>query len=205
MRLNIPNFLILIGWLTASCTPNHLTEDELRKYILDADHGLTKEVVIDDFKVSATFRPTDLLIAQEVSSPADTIQINRLKKKYGDHYYFVLALSRNGREAIQAGTLPQDQFSELLQTISFRMGAFITLTTSRQDTIPLADFAYTRTFGMGGSNDILRVFNKERITDQQWVQINLAEFGLGLGRQSLKFNCKDLDNIPRIEFTTFNR
>jgi hypothetical protein len=199
------SFLTLLFIFTVSCAPPYLTVDELKNYILVSDHGLKKEVLIDDYKVRVTFRPTDLLIAQEVESLPHPTQVTRLRNKYGSHYYFVLSLSKSEREAIQAGVMPHEEFSELLQIISFRMGAYVNMTTARQDTIPLADFAYSRTFGMGASNDILLVFNKKKITDQQWVQINLAEFGLGLGRQSLRFNCKDLDGIPEIDFTTFNR
>ncbi len=196
---------LMLVFITVSCTPAYLTEDELKKYLVDSNNGLSKEVLIDDYNVRITLRPTDLLIAQELGSTNDTTQVSRLRQKYGSHYYFVLSLSKNDREAIQAGTMPQSQFSELLQTISFRMGMYVNMTTPRRDTIPLTDFIYNRTFGMGSSNDILLVFNKDKVREQEWVQINLAEFGLGLGRQSLKFFRKDLDEIPEIDFTTFNR
>lgn len=172
---------------------------------MESDNGLRKEVIVNEYKVRITFRPTDLLIAQELRGTHDSTQVARLKQKYGSHYYFVLSLSKNEHEAIQAGSMPQSQFSNLLQTISFRMGMYVNMTTPQRDTIPLTDFIYNRTFSMGASNDILLVFNKEKVRDQQWVQINLAEFGLGLGHQSLKFHCKDLDQIPEINFTTFNR
>ncbi|MBK8291417.1 MAG: hypothetical protein IPK96_11275 [Flammeovirgaceae bacterium] len=65
----------------------------------------------------------------------------------------------------------------------------------------MADYVYNRTFGMGSSNDLLLVFNKEQAKSANWLQINLAEFGLGVGRQALRFNRKELDEVPEIDFT----
>lgn len=205
MRVGSLFFLIMIELLAISCTPKYLSEEELIDYVLNSENGLTKELTVEDFRISATYRPADLWIAQELGSSTDSIQIEKLKEKYSSHYYFVLGLSKNDREAIQAATMPQAQFSELLQTISFRMSAYINITTSHRDTIPLADHSYSRTFGAGGSNEILLVFDNEKIVDQEWFQINLTEFGLGLGRQSLRFECKNFHNTPQIDFATINK
>jgi hypothetical protein len=188
-------------WITQSCAPKHLSEDQLKQYILEPDNELVKEAVVEDYKIRVAYRPTDLLIAQELGTSQDIARINALRTKYSNQYYFILSLSKNDREAIQAGIMPQAQFSELLQTISFRMGAYVTMTTAARDTIPLTDYAYNRTFGMGSSNDILLVFKKEKMTGD-WLQINLAEFGLGVGRQSLRFMRKKLDNVPKIDFNS---
>jgi hypothetical protein len=196
--------LIAMGmflWITQSCVPEHLSEDQLKQYILEPNNELVKEASVDDYKIRVAYRPTDLLIAQELGASRDTARISALRKKYSNQYYFILSLSKNNREAIQAGIMPQAQFSELLQTISFRMGAYVTMTTAAQDTIPLADYSYNRTFGMGSSNDMLLVFKKEKMTGD-WLQINLAEFGLGVGRQSLHFIRKKLDNVPKIDFNS---
>lgn len=193
--------IVLFGYILVSCKPEYLKEDELRLYLSNTEHNLSQEVKVNNLKVQLTFNPTDLLVAQEAGSKTDAVHVAELRKKYGSHCYFVLALSNNNREAIQSGTMPQGQFNELLQTISFRMGDYVNLTTAKQDTIPVADFMYARTFGMGTSNDILLAFNKSKITDQQWIQINISEFGLSLGRQSFRFNCNDLDQVPKIDFS----
>ena len=111
--------------LTFSCNSKLVTEDELKRYVVDKGNGLTKKVETENYRVQMTYRPTDLLVAQELGSSHDTASIGKLRKKYGNHNYFILSLSKNEREAIQAGTMPYDQFSELLQTISFRMAGFV--------------------------------------------------------------------------------
>ncbi len=193
--------LIILGYCIISCSPSALTETELKQYILEPSNNLMQEETINDVNVRVTYRPTDLLVSQELTNATDTAHISSLRAKYNKYYYFVLSLSKNQREAIQASTMPQAQFSELLQTISFRMGAYVNMTTNARDTIPLADYVYNRTFGMGSSNDLLLVFNKEQAKSANWLQINLAEFGLGVGRQALRFNRKELDEVPEIDFT----
>jgi len=193
--------LVFLGYCIISCSPSALTEAELKQYVLEPDNNLIQEETINDVNVRITYRPTDLLVAQELTNVTDTTHISLLRAKYNKYYYFVLSLSKNQREAIQAGTMPQAQFSELLQTISFRMAAYVNMTTNTRDTIPLADYVYNRTFGMGSSNDLLLVFNKEQAKPADWLQINLAEFGLGVGRQALRFKCRQLDEVPQIDFT----
>jgi len=193
--------LVFLGYCIISCSPSALTEAELKQYVLEPDNNLIQEETINDVNVRITYRPTDLLVAQELTNVTDTTHISLLRAKYNKYYYFVLSLSKNQREAIQAGTMPQAQFSELLQTISFRMAAYVNMTTNARDTIPLADYVYNRTFGMGSSNDLLLVFNKEQAKPADWLQINLAEFGLGVGRQALRFKRRQLDEVPQIDFT----
>lgn len=193
--------LVFLGYCIISCSPSALTEAELKQYVLEPDNNLIQEETINDVNVRITYRPTDLLVAQELTNVTDTTHISLLRAKYNKYYYFVLSLSKNQREVIQAGTMPQAQFSELLQTISFRMAAYVNMTTNTRDTIPLADYVYNRTFGMGSSNDLLLVFNKEQAKPADWLQINLAEFGLGVGRQALRFKRRQLDEVPQIDFT----
>lgn len=193
--------LLFLAYTAISCSPSSLTEAELKQFVLEADNNLFQEKTINEVNVRITYRPTDLLVSQELTSATDTARISSLRAKYNKYYYFVLSLSKNQREAIQASAMPQAQFSELLQTISFRMGAYINMTTNASDTIPLADYVYNRTFGMGSSNDLLLVFNKEQAKPANWLQINLAEFGLGVGRQALRFNRKELDEVPEVDFT----
>jgi hypothetical protein len=188
----------LFAILQSCGTPEYLPEAELSAYCLDEDHGLTKTVVSGDISMRLTYKPTDLLVAQEMRSftnPSDD-RIVTLRKKYGSYYYFILSLSRSGKEVLGASG-NHAEFSELLQTISFRMGEVVNLTTPR-DTIPLADFIYNRTFGLSTSTDILLVFDKSAAKDAEVIQIHLDEFGLGVGKQVVEFKVGDLNAAPKI-------
>ena len=189
----------------SSCAKQKVSEEELKKYIRDVDNGLRQSITVGEFNVEATYQPTDLFVLRELgSAQPDTASLNKWYKKYGGHYYFILSISKNGKEAVSPTQMPYDQFSDLLQTVSFRMGEYTTMTTSRQDTIPLADFIYNRTFGMATGSDILMVFDKKETADADWVQINLKELGLGLGTQNFRFDKYKLDEAPNIDFTKTN-
>jgi hypothetical protein len=195
-------FLIFAsGFLTSSCSKDYLTEKELKKYILDEKNGLRKSIKHGDYTVDAIYRPNDLLILQEIgNSQPDSATLTKLNNKYGGHYYFILTLSKNGKEAVSTTSMPYDEFGDVLQNVSFRMNEFVNITTAKQDTIALADFIYNRTFGMSSSSEILLVFDKKKATDTDWIQINLAELGLGIGTQNFRFEKEKLDETPQIDF-----
>ena len=201
MRIAVYFLTAVLSLCTFSCSKGYLTEKELKKYVLDESNGLRKSIHQGDYTVDAIYRPADLLVLQEMGkSTPDSAMLKKLYGKYGSHYYFILNISKNGKEAVNPAAIPGDEFSEVLQNVSFRMGEFVNMTTARQDTIPLADFIYNRTFGMSSSSEILLVFDKEKDKDTDWLQINLAELGLGIGLQNFRFEKDKLEHAPRIDF-----
>jgi hypothetical protein len=195
-------FLIFAAALcNLSCSaPEVNTAEELNQYIQEADHNLAKRTEINGYTLTVTFKPTDLIVSQELGE-AQTSQadLDQLEKKYSNYYYFILSLSKNNREALQPSETG-DQYSDLVQTLSFRMNEYASLTTSAQDTIPVGDFMLNRTFGLSASTDLLFVFNKEKASGKDWVQFNLNEFGLGLGNQRFRFKIEDIESVPRLKF-----
>jgi hypothetical protein len=195
-------FLIFtVALCNLSCSsPEVNTEEELNQYIQDADHNLFKRTEINGYTLTVTFKPTDLIIAQELGDGLGSQgDLDHLRKKYSSYYYFILSISKNNREALQPSEAG-DQYSDLVQTLSFRMNEFVSLTTSAQDTIPVGDFMLNRTFGLSANTDLLFVFNKGKASGKDWVQFNLNEFGLGTGNQRFRFKIKDLENVPTLTF-----
>lgn len=185
--------------LLAACgEPEYLTPEELTAYAANDEHGLHRSVEVNHTKIDVTYRPTDLWVYQELDNlNADSAQVNTLREKYSKYYYFIVSLSRNNKEALhQTGDF--GEYSELVQTMSFRMPRYVTLTTAQQDTIPVGDFMLNRTYGMSSSTDILFVFNKEKAINKEWVQFNLNEFGLNTGNQRFRFRTEDLEDAPKI-------
>lgn len=199
---HLPLFFVL---LLVSCSPDYLREEELAEYVLDADNGLTRSVDYNGYQAKVTYRPSDLLIVQETGGVVDIKkqELDRLRKKYSDHYYFILSLSKNNREALYSSG-HYGQFSNLMQTLSFRMRNYVKMTTSEKDTIEVADYIYSRTFGMSRGSNLMFVFSKEEINEDEWLQFNLKEFGLGLGNQNFRFSLEDLKEVPKIKFKISN-
>jgi hypothetical protein len=188
----------LFIWALYGCESKRLSQNQYTEYISDESNGLTKSVDIGNTTVGVSYRPTDLWVLQELGdSPMTEEKINDARKKYSPNIYFILSLTTDDKEALhQSG----QQYSDLLQTLSFRMNEYVSLTTSSNDTIPVGDFILNRTYGMSGSTDILFVFNKEKAKDSNWIQFNLNEFGLGIGNQRFRFDINDIENSPQVEF-----
>ncbi|TRX59607.1 hypothetical protein FNH22_10705 [Fulvivirga sp. M361] len=193
--------LMTVLMLLLACTPEYLSEEALKAWIIEQE-ALTKSRAYKGFTTQVTYRPTDLLIAQELGGEeaSSTEELQRLENKYSEYYYFILALSRGDKEALYQAEGGYEQFSDLVQTLSFRMGQYLNMTTSGQDTIEVADYVFPRTYGMGGATNLMFVFNKENAWDDDWIQLNLKEFGMGLGNQTFRFKRKDLEDVPRIKF-----
>jgi len=158
-------FMVLcIASTAVGCRQKEFTSvDELSKFVADPKHGFVQEVEINNMKVRVAYRPTDLLVAQELGQSAVAVQaIEQSRKKYGQYYYFILSLSANNAEALTPSN-GDGQYGELVQTLSFRMHDFVNLTTSASDTIPVGDFMLNRTYGLSQSTDVLFVFNRQKI------------------------------------------
>lgn len=191
---------IAILFTLNACSDDFLLESELQAFVLESKH-LSKEREYKGFNVKLSYRPNDLLIAQELGGNKVSLpELNSLRGKYEGYYYFVLRLSKEDKEALYQSQSVSGQFSDLVQTLSFRMSNYVNMTTSGKDTIEVADYVFPRTYGMGGATNLMFVFNKADASQDEWVQFNLKEFGLGLGNQNFRFKREDLENAPHIKF-----
>jgi hypothetical protein len=195
--------MLLAGMLTAlySCgRPEYLPADELQRYVLNKDNGLIKTVTSGSFEMQVTYRPTDLMVLQQVGTGQGrdaSEKVRQARKKFGSYYYFVVRFSESGRDVVDPGARGLNGFSDLMQTISFRMAEYVRLSTPG-DTVAVADYAYDRTYGMGQGTEVLFVFDRSKVVGQEWVELSVDEFGLGTGRQTVRFDVQDLENAPRI-------
>jgi hypothetical protein len=182
-----------------ACKPAFVSNEDLISFVDDPDNGLRKTVSIGGNTIIVTHKPTDLLVYQETKNNlVDFREIQKLRKNYDQNLYFTLSLSRGNKEALhQVGP---DQFSDLVRTLSFEMANYVTVTTSSADTIPVSDFILNRTFGYGNRTNLLFVFSNEKSINQEWIQFNLNEFGMGTGNQRFRFAMDDLEEIPKIKF-----
>ena len=176
-------------------------EQELQAYVMDIDNGLVKEKKVGDINISVAYRPTDLLVMQDLGKKeADTASINKLRRKYGNYAYFILSVSKNNKEALYQTGKGMGAFSENVQNLAFRMDQFVTMTTSERDTIPVADFIYPRLYGISSATQVMFVFSNKKIKTSEWINFNLRDFGLDMGRNNFRFAGEDIRKVPRIDF-----
>jgi hypothetical protein len=189
-------FFTLVALL--GCKPDEFgTAEELVHFLQSPENNLSYYAQHEDLTISLSYKPTDLMVYQELGdSPADYTQLNNLQKKYDAYYFFILSFSHESRNTQLAGSI-----FEKVQKLSFDLNNYVNLTTSSDDTIYVGEFAPVRSIvPSGNTSDIVIVFKKDKSKGQEWVQFNLNEFGLGIGDQQFKFRVNDLEQIPRLKF-----
>jgi hypothetical protein len=192
--------ILILSFCALSCGhPRQMSAESLAKYVSE-NSKYSKIIDTESVDIKITYRPIDLLIAQGSNGKSEfnAIEITKAREKYSPYYYFIISYTKDGHELLNASTNSSDTFTDLLQTISFRMNESVNLTTSMRDTIPVADYIHNRTFGLSSSTDLLFVFENRLARDKEWIQLNLAEMGLGVGMQSVQFNVDDLESAPKI-------
>jgi hypothetical protein len=191
----------LLMLLLASCTPSTFdSSDELTKYLLEEKNGFVQHYNVGQEKLQLLYRPTDLLVAQEIGDGTLTYShtVSDLREKYGNYVYFILTISKNDLES----NVRETEFSEQLQNLSFRMADLVHLLTSKQDTIPLADFHYSRTYGMGDGAKTLLAFAKQDIinSNADWIEVVVSDIGIGYGVARFRFSKQILIDQPSLSW-----
>ena len=194
-------YILTVSCLAAvlGCQSLPKTPEELTTYVQDPEHGLLQEKEVGAVRMQVQYRPTDLLVNQELQHDYSEEKVAALRHKYGQYAYFILSYSQENKEALYQPT-SYGQFSETLQNLAFRMDRFAQLTTAQQDTVPIADFVYPRTYGYGGSTQVMLVFDRKNIPDTEWVQLVVDDVGLGAGSQRFRFRTQDIDLPLSVSF-----
>ena len=196
-------FLTVPLLLLSACRQSRevMSKEELIQYINDQDHGLVQQQEVGGFTARMQFQPSALLGAQELqaSDKKDSVTIAALERKYGANYYFILKLSKGGKEAIrQLGSF--ERYSAMVSVLSFELPRLVNLTTPHRDTVALTDYLFEQSYGLSDGNSILLAFSKEKLKQTSTIEINVAECGLGMGALKFRFHIQDLENTPRLAY-----
>ena len=181
-----------------SCTGRAMTREALQQYIRK-NAGLSKEEEVRGIKVRCSYMPGELLLQQELTAvpKGDTARPRVLKEKYAGQYYFQLSYSKNNKEVIrQLGSYAR--YSDMVQVMSFEMGAHINATDERHDTLTLADYLFSQEYGMSSANNMLLVFRRSDFDKAKTIVITISEFGLDIGETRFEFRKSELEDVPRL-------
>jgi hypothetical protein len=180
-----------------SCS-NKADKQSLLAYLNDPENGLKQETTAGDYKISLTYRPTDLIIEQE--GVTDPKKIAEKKKEYSKYHYFILNMSLGGdKDVLYKGSGSQQQFSASLNRLNFGLSEFIYARRDEKDTLYLADYYVPNLYGMGGSTQILLAFPNETNKKYEQLEVNIKEMGFGTGNQKFIFKREDLEDIPTLK------
>jgi len=190
-------FLLLAAVGFFSCRKKITNRADLIEYINNPENGLKKTEQIGPVKVALTYKPWQLTVLNQLGNkgksgnkdkPAITNFTNKL--------FFVLSLSANNKEILRQ--VPFSQYSEMVQVLAFRMKEFVELIPDEGKPIEPLDCLFQQTYGMGIANNVLIVFDKQKLLEADNLNIKIKEFGLNTGNLSFNLQTKDINDIQNI-------
>ena len=188
--------LLIVVIFTASCGNPPVSQVELYQYLEDQTNELSHTDSAGGIVYNIMYKPTDLLVYQEVEAePLVQNKIDSLRKIFGEYNYYVLKVSANDKELL--GQLNHKDFIYMMQELSFHMPSYVKAVTHSKDTIELEDFYTPRLYGMGAATEVLLAFKKQT-NNSQTILIK----GLNGGNFAFHFNEKNINAIPQLSFNS---
>jgi hypothetical protein len=198
MMKTLPLFFLVLLWFSA-CKPKTISLDDLKKYPMDADNGLIQKIEKGDIVLEMYYKPKELIIAQQLTGVVDAEERNKITHQFDSLDYFVLRLSRKGNEIENSFAGDQQQFTEVVNYLSYEIAQNFSLTCGA-DTLAVLDAVYARTFGSATATSVMAVFqsNLTHRGEDAKVYFNDKRFGTGLSE--FVFESDKIQSIPTLKY-----
>lgn len=203
MRSMTRNSLLLLSLLLmiSSCGKTFDTVDEMNDYIQDSDYGYNYNKTIAGVDYVLQYRPTDLLVQQELGDQVDASQVDKLRQKYNKYLYFNLSMSKNNQELLNGVAQDKTRFGQMVNDLAFGMEEKVHLYTPEKDTLQMADFIYPRMYGMSNATSIMIVYPRDnKFVNQDYLNFVIQDLGLDTGDIKFKLNMQALKEEPQLKF-----
>lgn len=176
--------------------------DDLTVYVQDEQNGYKQKKIVYGFEFSLMYRPTDLLVYQEIGSKKiNSKQLNKLRNKYADFMYYNLSISKNNKELLSTIPKNRNEFGTMVNQLNFGMREKVHLMTQNKDTIELIDFMYPRMFGMSRSTTLMFVFpRKDYSLENEYLTLIIEDLGIHTGQVKFQIPSKKIKNEPQLNF-----
>lgn len=190
-----------LGLLTAACSASAADPAQYRAYLADPAHGLTHTQTVNSVTVTCTYRPTDLLVAQEVEAAANTVsapQLDSLRRSYAGKTYCVLALAKDSVAIENQFATNATAFAHTLAYLNTGIAADVFLVTSPRDSVPALASMYPRQYGTTGRSTVLLIFDTHKMRPQQGFHLTFRGTAFGLGTLRFPFTAASLAAVPAL-------
>ncbi len=186
---------LLIGliFFCYGCQTKPLDEPALMAFVKDEDNGLIQTVEYEDFKLEATYKPTDLIVKHQMEK-GTAKEIDSLRKAYAPYLYFVLSVEREGKDLETGFAMDLGSFAEKISYLSSSFSENIVLATNVK-TYSITDYLYTRSYGTGPSRFLI-IFEKPTENNFELV---VEGHSLGFGKVKFPFTKADINKTPSLK------
>ncbi len=177
-----------------------MTEDQLKEYTFNEKNGLVREKQLGAINLKVNYRPTGLVVAQEHEKDMTKEDIQQIQDNYSQYHYFIISYSVDGKEIMNYNIGSMNDFSQRVQQLAFGMGNKTYLTTENNDTIPMLDSVFPRTYGVGGATQVMTIFDQQETQDAETLTLTIEDIWLNIGTNRFRFRAKDINHTPQIKF-----
>jgi hypothetical protein len=174
-----------------------MTESELKQYVADTTNGLQKSIQKNGYGIEVTYRPTELVLAQQLDGIEDASERQTIMKQMDTLSYFVLKVSRNAQEIENYLSGNHDELAKVVSYLSSGFGNDLMLEIEQDKVHPL-DVVYVRTYGTTSGTSFLVVFRKPDLDSTGKLTFVLNDEVIGIGSVAFNFETKDLKRIPNL-------
>jgi hypothetical protein len=195
-------YVFLVVILLSSCTKKSFdTKEELWSYLRDTDHGYLQNKNVNNYDFSLLYKPTDLLVSQELGDSKNREKLKSLRKKYSQYLYFTLSMSRNNKELLSTTPKNRQEFGRMVNELAFGMDKKVHVFTPKKDTLVLLDYVYPRMYGMSKATTMLFVYPRDKKhLKEDYLNLTIGDLGTYTGEVKFKIPTKIIDNEPTLNF-----
>ena len=196
-------FFLLLTIVLFSCSNQKIfdSEQELWGFINDPSNQYKQVKNINGIDFSLLYKPTDVLVAQELGGIKSDSLVNVLREKYGEYMYFNLSMSRGGKELLSTEPKNKNEFGAMVNQLAFGMEEKVHVYNSKKDTLELVDYVYPRMYGMSNSTNMLFVYPRdEKILQEENINFTVGDLGSFTGEVKFKIPIVTINKNIKIKF-----
>ncbi|MDO5974515.1 hypothetical protein [Flavivirga jejuensis] len=193
--------------ILSSCVNNKTFNNEtaLLEYIKAPKNGYTQSKTINGVDYTLTYRPTDMLVVQELgNSIADakhsSLDVAEVRNKYNKYMYFNLSMSKNNQELLSVTPKNRNEFGAMVNQLAFGMNEKVHVYTPSKDTLEMADFIYPRMYGISRATTIMFVYPRDvKALNNKYINFTIEDLGLYTGEVKFKIPIKKIKDEPKLK------
>lgn len=195
--------LLLITLIALFSCDNTTFNDEadLMAFLQDETNGYVYNKTVNGVDFTLLYRPTDLLVEQELSNGISLDKVKALREKYSKYLYFNLSMSKNNKELLSTAPKNRNEFGAMVNQLAFGMRDKVHMFTQEKDTLEMVDYVYPRMYGMSKSTTMMFVYPREheKIKDE-FINFTIQDLGLYTGEVKFKIQTDKIINEPQLAF-----
>lgn len=192
--------IFLISFAFSACYQKTFDSKEvLMKYLQNEENGYIQKKTVNGVDFSLMYRPTDLFINQELRKFKKTNDIDSLRRKYNNYFYFNLVISKNQQDILSSMVTEKIEYDSMVNQLFFGIKEKMHL-VYENDTLPILDYIYPRNYGMSNNTSILLVYPKLKYKDEDNLKFILEDLGLYTGDVTFKLSLSNILDEPQLRF-----